>query len=73
MKPMCEKCIDCKERSITCHSTCEAYLQYVKENEEYKKLVKKEKHFDRYVCEQHSKHKDKEAIRNRNIKGYCNL
>lgn len=33
---------DCTERSPTCHSTCEAYIAFVKANEEMKKRKQKE-------------------------------
>lgn len=40
MKPPCSR--DCPDRSITCHSTCERYLDYFAENEKIRKAKQRE-------------------------------
>lgn len=36
-------CKDCIERHVGCHSTCEKYLEFLKKNEEEKKLIQEMK------------------------------
>ena len=38
-KPVCEK--DCKDRKAGCHSKCQKYLEWQRENWERKKAIKK--------------------------------
>jgi len=33
-------CQGCKERYVGCHSTCEEYLEYARQNKEYKEKIK---------------------------------
>lgn len=57
-------CMNCgpEDRTDSCHTTCEAYLQYVKDNEVYKKLNKYEDYRPIYT-------EGRIHILNRNIKG----
>ncbi len=37
---MKQPCRECKERTPTCHGTCELYIEWFKENEKIKKKKK---------------------------------
>lgn len=41
-------CIDCKERHIGCHATCEKYSRYFIENERRKRNIREHKKIERY-------------------------
>lgn len=44
IKPPCSK--DCSDRTVGCHSVCEAYNNYVKRKDEIKKEIYKKKDAD---------------------------
>ena len=40
---MSNECMDCAKRHVGCHSTCEAYIAFAKEREEFRQMLRKER------------------------------
>ncbi len=40
-------CFNCSNRSMTCHSTCEQYLLYKREREEFNATVSKKRNIEK--------------------------
>lgn len=45
----CNCCRECRKRQVGCHSTCEDYLEFVRQNEEEKEKIRKIKELDDIV------------------------
>lgn len=53
MKKPSSPCLDCPDRDVECHSTCEKYKAYVKEQDKYRELVRSERDttYFEYSCD----------------------
>ena len=59
MKP--SVCMNCGERTATCHGECERYLQEREELREFKDDIYRKKTIDKYIGANVRKNKDKVA------------
>lgn len=50
---MLAPCKDCKERKVGCHSTCEAYKEFQRQNDVTKANRRKESDANGYVISSH--------------------
>ena len=50
---MLAPCKDCKERKVGCHSTCEAYKEFQRQNDDTKANRSKESEANAYVISSH--------------------